>query len=47
MFSCENALKTEALDASTAHMSIHSLYKGTEVKLTRRESDTTELKRTC
>ena len=47
MFSRENALKTEALEASMAHISIHSLYKGTEMKLTQHESNTPELKRVC
>ena len=47
MFSSENALKTEALEASMAHISIHRLYKRTEIKLTQHESDTTELKQMC
>lgn len=46
MFSCENALKTEALKAAMPHISMYGLYK-TEIKLTQYESDTTQLKLTC
>lgn len=47
IFSCENVLKTEALQAIMPHISIHSLHQGIEIKLNQYESDMTELKVRC
>lgn len=47
MFSCENPLKTEALEVVMPHVSMYSLYKSREKKLTQYKSDITKLKLMC